>query len=1840
METSRVSVMKSTAIFILAVILSASASFAAANDPMQTSNCVQLLHSTPTKVSLRSELTKLQIDEVEVDGELRSAVSIPGEPTTYYPGMPVVPALTRFVVVPPDANLEFVVKTSEPRRVTADHLPMLLKGEESESVEVDVSDGIFPPVVAEMESPFIIRGVRMVKITTYPVRYDFRTNEYLHYDAIETEVLAVAGEPINPSLHPVRRNRSQEFLKFISEFAINGDQVGRDDPDRDAAPRYVGHYLVAMKAECLPYVIPFIEWRRKAGYKMDILAMGDGSAGAVESAIQDRYDTYLENNQDPFEYLLLVGDRTNYENAPAAQWVLDSPTGVSNWGNPAHGEYLYACLEGDDFRPDVAWGRWPAGSEAPLELAVGRTLGYEMTPDMQHRDWFTRGAVYSQHWGNSDQSAWHISIPTNVRWGVSALQAQGFTDVRFYERFEWDRIGEAIAPFIRTQFNDRTNIMIGRAELYWWTSRGGGHNFDGDINENTVFPVNVSCSGHGEWGAEVMYRTGDGDNLKGYVTTTNGWGGAPTQAWNYYWLQMVNGIVQKHLTTGWSFNRALNIVEKHFPRDFSIGGRDGFQLMRTDLNHFGDPGLLPWMGVPRQVEIEFTQAISPDTRLIEAFVHLPDSDEPVSGVTVTLYAPGNIPVGNPGQYANYNQMMSKVGTTDAEGNVKFVLTGNERFVTGSIVHITPTGRDIVPVLGRVTVAAPQAALELISWNLEEVSGDGDEFANPGEVFTIGLNAKNIGNRDALQGVTAEIIGQSPYVEVEAHNAINFGDIDAGATVEGDARIQIIIAGNCPDGAARPITRPRLEVLFRSGDLEYRSALLLDPKAPHLEARRIFLGNTPTNIVPDSIAHIDVEITNIGSISSPADLIAELHTLGMGVSVIEGFGTYPAIVTGRTARLTGNTRFDISGNKVVVPGSKTKMMLILRTDEVNLDTTYFDLQVMQPRANAPIGPDPYGYICFDNTDEAWDIAPDYEWIEINPNDQNNEFDGRLVNFRGQSPDDIGEALVVDLGFETQFYGRLYDKITVCTNGFIGLGEQPRIVNYQRWPMDEAMGGAAGSLAPFWNDLRLGQGSGIFFYHDTSDSKAIIQYNRMRFAVGGNDEATFQVVIYDHDVWITETGDQNVLFQYKTISNPENLRQGHTSWLDAVPYASVGISSADGKSGINYTWNNAYPTGAAPLAARRALLFSTSPRFKSGILYGMVTDYGTGAPVEGAMVYTKHGFIAHTDENGYWRIAEALAEVPFDISARKQGYNDSTHYELEVAEYDSLEINFEILHPEFNITDERLGANLEQNQSYDISFWLQNAGNGPMDWTAEKRLLGDANAEPWQWRRSYSVSNLTEDLRIEGAIFAEDKFFLSGANEPTDTTDNIIYTLNREGELLDSFLQVGSSRYGYKDMDWDGEFIWAVGEDSMFALTTIGEVAISWPIPIQNPTPYLAFNRDDGVLYTCGTTSDIYRFDREGNRLDGVLDNLGLKTYGLTYWPEDPDDHKLYILNKPINQENRTFITKMNVADNDTMPVFELPQVAHSTGQVSAWVTNEFDVYSWVFISIQNIATNGGGDLLQIHQLDARKDWMNLNAWSGRLETGETQDFILTLNSIGLPDTLFEGEILFRHNADDGEMRLSIELDVGGNPPQQFFLVTPQNGDTLTAFPLHGDTLELPALNFSWTPSYDPNPLDFVSYRFSIAVGDSLVSFDVADTSLALNLDTLALPIWFDQQLRWWVVASAGGDQIDCLQPFMLNILPNDIDKEIAGIPVEFGLSPVYPNPFNSSTTIKFGIDRAAPVTLTLYDLQGRLVADLFSGQATTGYHKIAYDGASTPSGVYWLRLESLGRTRMQKIALIR
>jgi hypothetical protein len=104
-----------------------------------------------------------------------------------------------------------------------------------------------------------------------------------------------------------------------------------------------------------------------------------------------------------------------------------------------------------------------------------------------------------------------------------------------------------------------------------------------------------------------------------------------------------------------------------------------------------------------------------------------------------------------------------------------------------------------------------------------------------------------------------------------------------------------------------------------------------------------------------------------------------------------------------------------------------------------------------------------------------------------------------------------------------------------------------------------------------------------------------------------------------------------------------------------------------------------------------------------------------------------------------------------------------------------------------------------------------------------------------------------------------------------------------------------------------------------------------------------------------------------------------------------------------------------------------------------------------------------------------------------------------------------------------------------------------------------------------------------------------------------------------------------DPAGCFEPVTVicsaGRLDNNATGNITGLPDVTALERNYPNPFNAQTVIRFQLATDSSVRLRLYDILGREVAVLAQGDYPAGYHSVRWDGGSTPTGVYFYRIEA-------------
>lgn len=101
----------------------------------------------------------------------------------------------------------------------------------------------------------------------------------------------------------------------------------------------------------------------------------------------------------------------------------------------------------------------------------------------------------------------------------------------------------------------------------------------------------------------------------------------------------------------------------------------------------------------------------------------------------------------------------------------------------------------------------------------------------------------------------------------------------------------------------------------------------------------------------------------------------------------------------------------------------------------------------------------------------------------------------------------------------------------------------------------------------------------------------------------------------------------------------------------------------------------------------------------------------------------------------------------------------------------------------------------------------------------------------------------------------------------------------------------------------------------------------------------------------------------------------------------------------------------------------------------------------------------------------------------------------------------------------------------------------------------------------------------------------------------------------------------------------------VEQEVQA-PMAFRLHPVYPNPFNPSTTIRYELAEPSRVSITVYNLMGEAVEELVRTVQTAGAHETVWHAHRLASGVYIIKMTALSATshkthsQIQKALLLR
>jgi hypothetical protein len=224
-----------------------------------------------------------------------------------------------------------------------------------------------------------------------------------------------------------------------------------------------------------------------------------------------------------------------------------------------------------------------------------------------------------------------------------------------------------------------------------------------------------------------------------------------------------------------------------------------------------------------------------------------------------------------------------------------------------------------------------------------------------------------------------------------------------------------------------------------------------------------------------------------------------------------------------------------------------------------------------------------------------------------------------------------------------------------------------------------------------------------------------------------------------------------------------------------------------------------------------------------------------------------------------------------------------------------------------------------------------------------------------------------------------------------------------------------------------------------------------------------------------------------------------------------------------------------------------------------------------------------------------------------------------------NTLYYWRVNATNTAGTGAYSTTFNFMTAAAPPPAPSLISPTNGQ-------QGVTL---TPNMLWTTAAGSS-----SYHIQIATdlnfNNIIYQATPTSTSHTIPSGNLALNTLYFWRVRGQNVSGFGPYS----STFNFRSIVSGITSLGTAIPTEYKLYNNYPNPFNPSTKIKFDLPKSSNVKIKIYDMNGRMVNEVFDLNLDAGTYETTYNAAALASGIYYFRIDAGSFSDTKKMILIK
>jgi len=1098
-----------------------------------------------------------ELTQVIQNGHTYIKPEITGSGTKVEQGEPYLPTLSTYYAVEPGKTftLEISVQHSEIIE-DVDVLPFetwepefngdVLKG------DIYSSNVLFPETIANVSEPIVFRDLTMVQVSITPFQYNpvTKTLTVIHdveIDLIEDEIIEMPFIPQKPS---------REFEALYKSLIVNYSSLNRDGIDYQrpgilyVLPNNIGNLFSTIEQ--------LMEWKKRVGFDVQYVSSSNivNNKNNLKDYIEEAYETW----ENPPVHVNIVGD---------ASGTYDIPTWNESYsGYNGEGDMPYTTLEGGDVYPEVFIGRLSFSTSSHLNTIVSKTLNYESNPYM-NENWFERACLVG------DPNTSGISCVITNEHINEILDIVGFEEVNTVYN------GSFPSQMV-SGLNDGVSFFNYRG--YYGVSGFGSSDVNSTSNGFMLPVATVITCGTGSFGGDALIesfiRAGTPSNPKGSVACI----GTATLGTHTMFNNLVDmgfyygALIENIDTPGAALMYGKMMLYKNYPSNPS----NYCHIFSHWNNLMGESSLQMWSAYPEMTTVSHPYAVTKGTNFIDISVN--KDNGPVENAWVTILMDDQI---FESDYTNSQGFVRLPISTSETGEVLITVTKTNHYPYQSSFEIHDPG---------VAVNLAESPYTIDDDDTGESNGNGDMNANGGETLEIFITAKNYGSEDAIN-VNGFISSGSSNVTIDDNaNMIEFGDLSSDQTISGSTPFIISLVDGIADG-----TELDLMVTFtdESGNTFF-GVLDIIISGNALKAVDVdVLGAASDLLMPGETSYVKIELQNNGS-TNAISIVGNITCASPFVEIIDDAGFWTSIEPGGSS-FNETDYFEIGTLEETIPGAIAYLIVNVETDLGYISNSIIPIQIGEPTVNDPVGPDAHGYYIYDNEDIDYVLAPTYNWVEIDDREGGQGTHLNALTDNGNNQDDVE---TVNLPFTFKFYGQDYDQISICSNGWIAMGDSD-LESFRNYELP-GVGGPVSMVAVFWDDLKLSNGGRVYTWYDQTEKKFYVEWSGVR-TYQNNSLETFQAILFDPSYYITPTGDGEILLQYKEFNNTS---YGSYGW-DQIHgnYCTVGIEDHTMTQGLQYTFNDIYHPAAMELGDEKAILITTRGsdiRLEGDLNYDEVVD----------------------------------------------------------------------------------------------------------------------------------------------------------------------------------------------------------------------------------------------------------------------------------------------------------------------------------------------------------------------------------------------------------------------------------------------------------------------------------------------------------------------------------------------------------------------------------------------------------------------------------------------------------